>query len=923
MNTISDKKDKTIKRKKFFALFLLLLAIFSGGYYLFKNENVRRGTAIILKQEYIPNQNIDITQTIAFQKQDSLYSLWAKNFRFHTQGFFEACLSDSSRLLIFSEPPPHITIDSVRSIFAKFNIYDSLRSRKIGVDGFGKDIQIIIARASNQNLKRLGEQLSQYFYGTGYKSGFEPIQGDYRKIYFAKDDLNYFINLDELNSWFLENNELFLLGDDTLETTTVPVILDKKQRGVFFSKEAGFVIWSLPKGSDLIDKTADIRKFTLDADLILGAISDDSTLVIIGRERVSPINELPPLRIETIRLLASISKKELSQSLDINDLLAGKMEDGKDWCPTFLTPELENTELGDLLTITDILLKDWSESGTIREAYYSYPEPGYYPFRKPLFRLLGLNELVYNWNTADVMYAIDIKGSRVVLTNSSDSGVTSEQGAGGVAPEQSVGSVGSVGGVAPEQSVGSVGSVVPEHSVGSVAPEQSVGGVGSVGSSNGGVTRTVYAIDRTGSLPVSYFNSQQSHRSIGWSYENTAYNYFSSLGCTDLVRVVQYVAIYQLFSDNGIHFSGNTFPAIPQGKQSLLSKPVKVLLSCVRDNSAAALRIVADSLAIEQFENFVRRDMKRQLSQNEESHHFKYSKDQLEFIEKDVFKRISDDNFNRLERVKSIVGSLSDEDFNKLCRYLASPRAFGYSSKNHSTFYRGMEIQKIFRQLSNNVYRYFGLSVNKLKNSYVGALSKVSSPYLKSASAVVTFNDMLTTGGHNISSKITKVNRMKGYRHRNYSGGEIPRYAAPSGGEVPAAGEQPNSGGAPTNAGGQPKVMTNAGGQPNSGGGAPTNAGGQPSVMTNAGGQPNSSGGAPTNAGGQPNSSGKPINAGGQPSVVKQPNSGGVPTNASRQPNSTTAKQTSVATATTFAAKPTVRPRTSVIPATARSHRGL
>jgi hypothetical protein len=140
---------------------------------------------------------------------------------------------------------------------------------------------------------------------------------------------------------------------------------------------------------------AQVKKYLLYALLLLAAVAGGYYLT----------------RNEGIRRKAAtlLAKEYIpNQNVYINDLLAGKMEDGKDWCPTYLTSELENTEFGDLLTITDILLKDWSESGTIQEMYYRYPEPAYYPFRKPLFRLLGLNELVYNWNTADVMYAIDI-----------------------------------------------------------------------------------------------------------------------------------------------------------------------------------------------------------------------------------------------------------------------------------------------------------------------------------------------------------------------------------------------------------------------------------------------------------------------------------------------------------------------------------
>ena len=261
------------------------------------------------------------------------------------------------------------------------------------------------------------------------------LPAEEKRHYFAKENIDYQITLEEFNTWFMEEGEGFIRLDDTNTVLTISDIFAKKARGVFFSQQPGFVAWALAKNADLLeyeeyghlarvavdghlarvavdeqgarvavdgqgarvavdgqdartpfdgqdartpfdgqDARAPIRQFTLDADLILGALADSSTLVIIGRERQSPLYELPPLQIESILLLASTTEKELSQSLDINDLMAGKMNNGRDWCPTYLSRELENTEFGDLMTITDVLLKDWSERGTIQEGYYRYED---------------------------------------------------------------------------------------------------------------------------------------------------------------------------------------------------------------------------------------------------------------------------------------------------------------------------------------------------------------------------------------------------------------------------------------------------------------------------------------------------------------------------------------------------------------------
>jgi hypothetical protein len=365
-----------------------------------------------------------------------------------------------------------------------------------------------------------------------------------KRVYFTKSNIDYRISLHEFNEWFMENDELFILLDDTSRTETIKTIFNEQKRGIYFSQLPGFVAWAIAKKSDLSEQLAFIRQFTLDADLILGAISDSATLVVIGREREASLDELPPLNIESILLLASITEKELSQSLDINDLMAGKMRNGRDWCPTYLSKELENTEFGHLLTITDILLKDWSEKGTIQEASYRYPKPNYYPFDKPLFRKLGLNELVYNWNTANAMYAIDLDDI------------------------------------------------------------------------------TVYTLNRTGSLPVSYFNSQERSVSIGQRYENQAYHYFATVGNTDLARVVQYTALYQLFIDNGITYSGNVYTAFPKNKPYLLQKPASTLMLIFKNLSQEDVNNFADTLSKIRFTEYQKEKVVEKLRGHEQQYNY-------------------------------------------------------------------------------------------------------------------------------------------------------------------------------------------------------------------------------------------------------------------------------------------------------------
>ena len=461
----------------------------------------------------------------------------------------------------------------------------------------------------------------------------------------------------------------------------------------------------MAKNGDIAAQVGDIRQFTLDADLILGALADSSTLVIIGRERQSPLNELPPLQIETILLLASTTEKELSQSLDINDLMAGKMNNGRDWCPTYLSRELENTEFGDLMTITDVLLKDWSEHGTIQEGYYRYPEPGFYPFDKPLFKKLGLNELVYNWNTAGAMYAIDREGY------------------------------------------------------------------------------TIYTLGRTGSLPVSYFNSQERSQSIGYRYESQAYHYFATLGNTDLARVVQYTALYQLFIDNNISYTGNTYPSFPKNKPFLLYKPTTELLDKIRQLSTEEIGRLADSLSQRSFRHFQKEQIDKQLKENEQKRNISYSEENIDAIYRNVHRDTKAGIGKCILEVKNMLCSLNEEQFKQLARFLSYPRGVKIRDReSYNTMLRGRKVNQLMRGVGknnldllsrpdgSNIFKD-GMDLKDVKNWYAANLKGNAGRYMKTSSLIITYADLLTTGGHNLSSRISRVNSMTNYKRNrgNYT----------------------------------------------------------------------------------------------------------------------------------------------------------
>jgi hypothetical protein len=168
----------------------------------------------------------------------------------------------------------------------------------------------------------------------------------------------------------------------------------------------------LPSGSagDLNDHIDDLRRFAVDTDAFLGALKlKNNKVALVGRERTTPIAAVPPLRVETILLLASNRSAELSQSYERTRAFAGKLLSGAgdlfgwDWAPILLSDVLNDTEFGSLLNFTDNMLKGWSESGKVEYKGFKHEKPRQFPFGAAgAFQTMGTKRLTYNWNTAGV-----------------------------------------------------------------------------------------------------------------------------------------------------------------------------------------------------------------------------------------------------------------------------------------------------------------------------------------------------------------------------------------------------------------------------------------------------------------------------------------------------------------------------------------
>lgn len=441
-----------------------------------------------------------IHTSMAYADMDSLYNEFSEKNPYNIQIECIRNYDDNSKVIIISEPSDFVSEEELKTFFKPYNSYVKTYKRKIGFDGWMKDFVVAFNDLDNKHYNSFIKGLSNLLYKTDYKASIVDISTMIEHTPYLDYDLNYNITTEELKEWFIDNEEAIRpLEDKTNNITSLALVLDNELKDgmqLYTSVTPGFVIWTIDKSQrpDELNYRINARKFALDSDLILGAISKDNNVAIIARERCIPTTQLPPMRSETLCLLSYTTDNELSQSYERNNLFAGKQtgpDGGKDYAPILLSDALWHTEYGNILNVTDQMLKSWSENGMIDYIDFNYPKPIFWGFDKGAMYDLGVSQLTYNWNTEGVGYIVE------------DSDYS------------------------------------------------------------------VYALNRTGSLPVSYIPgdaTQTAEQDPVYQAEQNAYNFFSSLSNPELVKVVQYAAMYQIFQNFDIHMLYDEIPYYDDNK---------------------------------------------------------------------------------------------------------------------------------------------------------------------------------------------------------------------------------------------------------------------------------------------------------------------------------------------------------------------
>lgn len=320
---------------------------------------------------------------------------------------------DGSCSVVVAEPPPHVRFDDLKEILSNASVL----TMPIGHDGALYDV-VGTLQGGNAEIERKMRLLSLLLYRTDYKAYAyqEPFREGWR------DSMRYNLEVQptgaELQRWVYAQDTRFVpvAGGDPLALSQ---LLTQGVSGVYKLPEKGLVVWWIPPGITVSDCVAEIRMFALESDLLVGAVRD-SGIMVLARQRLAPYDVFPPIRAETVALLASVrAKQELSQSYQRNHPGAGSYRGDFDWAPILLSPELVDTEYGHLLNVADQLLKGWSQNGEVTYKRFPYQPPTNWPFPTPLFNIVrekfGKSSLVFNWNTTGAGYVVAVGQAQVYV----------------------------------------------------------------------------------------------------------------------------------------------------------------------------------------------------------------------------------------------------------------------------------------------------------------------------------------------------------------------------------------------------------------------------------------------------------------------------------------------------------------------------
>jgi len=210
--------------------------------------------------------------------------------------------------------------------------------------------------------------------------------------------------------------------------------------------------------------------------------------------------------------------------------------------------------------------------------------------------------------------------------------------------------------------------------------------------------------------------------------------------------------------DNEIKNKIDTIHYASSKKPYLLYGSVKNLLSNIRDMDTGTLDAIAKKIGQKSYEQFQQEKLLKQIDQWERTYEKLPDKRKEEIVEENIT-NTQNAVRNELRSLQWQLKSLDEKSFTQVCKYLSYPRGNQVSQANLRNLYHVIRntLHTIFSFGKPNL-KELGVDLLGVKNYYSNTLKESSSPWQKTPSLIISYNSPRLTGGHNISSKIRRVN---------------------------------------------------------------------------------------------------------------------------------------------------------------------
>lgn len=273
-----------------------------------------------------------------------------------------------SCVFIMSEPAEWVRSEDLEKLFTENGGHLIVGRKSFGYDG-GLYDAIGCVKLDSVTFQTFEKNLFKLLYRTAYKPFYTDLDHPSPHVYYSKKNLNFEIShLNWLNdSWWQEK---FENSHHQISSFWNLVNNKKNSNELYYSKKRGFVVWKINPNKLDNRFCENARRFALDTDFVLSAFCK-ADVFLVGRAREVPLTTLPPLRSETIQLLASLDSIEFKAPLAI----PYSIEDSV-WAKGIMMPKkMKNTELGNLLTTANLILMYMDNQAMVKDYFIDYPRP--------------------------------------------------------------------------------------------------------------------------------------------------------------------------------------------------------------------------------------------------------------------------------------------------------------------------------------------------------------------------------------------------------------------------------------------------------------------------------------------------------------------------------------------------------------------